>query len=213
MAKKTSPVVWIALAATLIAAVYVNRPQDAPKKATTRNNVGTSSKKKSDLYTEEDRKATAASFPPIAAKNRDVFVPIVKRSSGGGGVMAGMGSIPGVAGWVFTGSAEVGGVPQALLENRGTGEGVFLKTGELWNGLTVLAINSDSLSLRAEDGSVERVEIQSDVKGQTPGVTIPPVTISPLSGAIGNQPLTVEPTDGSATTGRPGRNRRRNNAN
>ena len=48
--------------------------------------------------------------------------------------------------WALTGINIINGVPNALLEDGATGESVFLKPGDRWQGLRVLSIGTDAVA-------------------------------------------------------------------
>jgi len=128
------------------------KPSAAPKLVTRK----ASTSKKSSTFTDEDRRAQ---FAPVNITFKNAFQPIVARKSGGFGSGEGSANgLPtdftgGVAGWIYTGSAEIDGVAMALLENRSTGEGVFLKAGERWKSAAVVSIYPDSVVMRGPSGT------------------------------------------------------------
>ncbi|MEJ5171486.1 MAG: hypothetical protein WHU10_10900, partial [Fimbriimonadales bacterium] len=115
--------------------------------------------------------------------------------------------------WMYRGMAEIDSVPMALVENAKTGEGVFLRHGELWNGSRVVAITPESLTLAGPDGLQRTVDVAGDeaapaIPAATGASEVRPVTLDPtLRGPIGPG-LGIQP-DGTAPSqpGRRGRNR------
>src|SRR5205814_1984309 len=106
------------------------------------------------VFTAEDEKA---SFKPIVSPVKDAFMPLVARKGGIGSGQALANMLPsemtgGETNWVYTGSAEMDGVPSALIENRTTGDAVFLKKGERWKSAYVVQILPDSVVMRGPGG-------------------------------------------------------------
>jgi hypothetical protein len=103
----------------------------------------------------------------------------------------------GEQGWIYTGSAEIDGVLQALLENRTTGDSVFLRIGDTWKGISVEEITEESLILASPETGIEKtLKLPSeDAPVSGPG-GFTPATVNPqLRGNIG--PMSLQP-DGSA---------------
>ncbi|MBV6458126.1 MAG: hypothetical protein HONBIEJF_01249 [Fimbriimonadaceae bacterium] len=151
------PIFWVGVLAVggigyMATEGEAKKPNVVPKVATRK--VSTS--KKASAFTDEDRKAQ---FAPVNITFKNAFQPIVARKSGGFGSGEGSANgLPtdftgGVAGWIYTGSAEIDGVAMALLENRTTGEGVFLKSGERWKSAAVVSIYPDSVVMRGPSGT------------------------------------------------------------
>ena len=118
--------------------------------------VATSSTKKDSLYTKEDENAK---FERISAATRNSFVPLVTKGMGG---KLGIDGIPinftgGEGSWTYTGNMTVDGIPNALLENSVSGDGVFLRPGQHWKTLRLIAVKDDSIELEGPDGSRKTV--------------------------------------------------------
>lgn len=152
------PVFWVGVCGLAIAGFVLSEPEStgpttAKKKATTKKMTVT---KKGDVnFTKEDE---TAEFKPVNDSPRNAFVPIVARHSGIGSADGLANSIPsemtgGEGSWVYTGTAETNGVPVALVENRSTGDAVFLKRGERWKSAYVIQISEYSIILRGPNGT------------------------------------------------------------
>ncbi len=153
------PVFWIGVIGVATMGWYFTNPEaTAPKsgtsaKATRKKTVA---KKGAIQFTDQDFKAD---FKPLNIQLKNAFVPIVARKSGGfGGADGQANAIPldftgGDAGWVYTGNAEIDGVQNALLENRSSGEGVFIRSGERWKSAVVSRILSDSVVMKGPSGT------------------------------------------------------------
>lgn len=163
------PVFWIGtLAVGTIGYIATEgeakKPTAAPK-VTARKATAS---KKASAFTEEDRNAQ---FAPVNITFKNAFQPIVARKTGGIG--SGEGAANGLptdftggdAGWIYTGSAEIDGVAMALLENRTTGEGVFLKAGERWKSATIVRIFPDSVVMRGPSGTKTFAVVNDIPKG------------------------------------------------
>jgi hypothetical protein len=181
----------------------------------------------------EDYKAR---FALLNEPAKNAFRPLVVRSNearaaAGGGtpvlripsneVPASMAG--GDANWIYTGVATIDGVPNALLENSSSGDGVFLKPGDRWKGSTVLTVTTNSIVLQGPDRVSRTIELEVESDEATPaaGITaLPPAgatpVVPPLAGAIGGlgvQPEAAPPvrTPGENRPGREERRRRRQN--
>lgn len=119
-------------------------------KTTTRKPVAKRTVKRGQqLYTEEDR---TAKFDPVAAPAKNTFKPIIAKVAKTATTGTQMNTLPpafagGEANWVYTGTAEIDGILQALLENKSTGDSVFLRVGDTWKGIYVEEITEDTLVL------------------------------------------------------------------
>ena len=111
-------------------------------------------KKTGDIeYLKEDE---TAQFASIEGGLPNAFKPAVQKKIAMGTTKTSNAIPPiftaGETGWIYTGNMEVNGGQNALLENGGTGEGVFLKPGEKWKSMTLKQVKSDSIVLKADDG-------------------------------------------------------------
>ncbi len=150
------------------------------------------------LYTEEDEKAH---FEPVAVPLKNAFKPLVAKVVTARAATIQVNNVPpefagGEANWTYTGSAEVDGVLQALLENKSTGEDVFLRVGDTWKGISVEEITDDSLILASvETGNEKVLKLPTEEVGPAAGPAgFAPANVGPLRGNIG--PFTIQP-DGS----------------
>lgn len=182
-------------------------------------------KKKGDIeYTQEDEKAKFGSVDTAAT---NAFKPQIVRRDVNSQLRTGASNgIPplfagGEAGWTYTGNMEVNGKPNALLENSGTGEGVFLKPGEKWKALTLVKVNEDSIVLDGPGGYRKTVYFNANTE-EAPAEVAPLNPMQPgnprMAGAIGNGGLMAEqnnlnslpPVEGFGGNDRQGRRSRRN---
>jgi hypothetical protein len=198
--------------ATLGSAVYLTQEPEQPRTGTRSSRSAVS--KTTDGFAKEDYDSK---FPAVAMKLRNPFVPLVASKRGKGSTVGGIPAslTGGDPNWVYTGMAEIDSVPMALLENRKTGEGVFLKHGEVWNGSKVVAIRPETLVLAGPDGLQRTVSAFAEETGEgAPGVSggasLPPMTLDPsLRGPIGPA-LGIRPEN--AAPQQPGRDRRNREA-
>lgn len=152
------PVFWVALLGLGAAGFFLTEPETtkgSSLKATPRKKAAVKPGATSVVFTEEDSKAT---FNRVSEPPRDAFRPIVARRGGIGGGDGLANGLPsdftgGEGNWVYTGSAEIDGVTSALLENRTSGEGVFLKRGERWKSASVISVGSRSIVMRGPSGT------------------------------------------------------------
>ena len=178
---------------------------DAPAKAAKKSTLKPTSKKKEDLYLAEDYKAH---FDSVDQPLKDTFNPIIKKVASTKTTSATVNVLPpefagGEQAWAYTGTAEIDGVVEALLENRTSGDNVFLKVGDTWKGITVQEITDDSLVLASPDTGMEKTftlptdDVTTGAGG--PGGFAPAqISNPPLRGGIG--PLTAQPDPNTDTT-------------
>lgn len=148
-------------------------------------------KKKVDpLDLPEDHKVK---FESIGASIKNGFVPLVTK---GDGKLRSKEGIPtswanGEGSWTYTGNMTVDGVPNALLENGTSGDGVFLRPGQRWKNLRLIAVKEDSIVIEGPNN--ERKTIRFDDKGTS--VALVPSAMQPLPPASiqGNLPQGVNP--------------------
>ncbi|MBX7134922.1 MAG: hypothetical protein K1X67_19825 [Fimbriimonadaceae bacterium] len=149
------PIFWIAVVGLSGAAWVATSPEDTGKKAVPKV-AKRSTKKKVDVkFTREDFEAK---FAPVKSDLKNVFVPVIAKTSGLGGADGLANVIPaefagGDGSWTYTGNAEVDGVPTALLENRASGDGVFLRAGERWKSAVVVSIGPNNVVMKGPSGT------------------------------------------------------------
>lgn len=214
MAKGNRLYLYGGLALVVVAALILTEPQKVqrpPRKSAAVTRPVKTDKALED-FDERDQKAT---FEPVALTTRDAFKPLVVRGEGVGPDSAGLpNQVPpsfasGEAGWFFTGAAVIDQVPTALIENTQTGQGLYVKQGDLWKNCRVERITPTSLTLAAGD-SVRTLMLLADVPQPEPsgGSTRP---LNPLTGPVGVQsrpnPLPgnvpAQPNNGQVNGGRP----------
>lgn len=118
----------------------------------------------------------AAHFKPYEPSKRDPFASALNLSN----------TLAGEKGeWDLTGINSSDGVTTAVVENKTTGDNAFLRTGDTWNGLHVLSITADSVTLENEIGQDTKLSFPPDNLDNGPGpedetgtVTVP--TAPPL---------------------------------
>jgi hypothetical protein len=195
----SKPVKYMLFGGVFIAGYLVLQPMlfpDAPTTVAKKAPPKSSSKKGQVTYLESDYKAH---FDPIKSNIKDSFKPIVYKVPNVRAASAQLNIIPpafagGEQNWTYTGSAEVDGVLEALLENKATGDNVFLKVGDTWKGISVEEITDDTLVLASpETGMEKKLELPTE---DTAAPGFAPAQVNPqLRGNIG--PLSVQP-DGTA---------------
>lgn len=190
------PIFWVATVGLGTAGFVLTSPEEgvAPKAKAPRTSKSAVAKKGS-TFTKEDEEA---SFKPLNVTFKNSFRPVVIRSSGGFGSGEGAANmIPpdfagGSTGWVYTGSAEIDGAPSALLENRSTGDGVFLRAGERWKSASVVKITPTSVIMDGPSGTKTFTLVDESLRSSTVAANtqVPPAQVSnpqDLRGPIGNQ--------------------------
>ncbi len=219
---KISPLTWIVIISTL-PTVWWYMNSDAPppnpvKHAATKRHASST-----DEFTPQDY---TAKFAVLNQTPKNAFKPLIVRDNGTGGLKGRIAlrtnGIPldlagGEGNWAYSGMAVINGKPTALVENSGTGEGVFLKVGEKWKRATVRKVTDTSLVLIGEDGSLHTMKIGDDNTVSAKDKSFAPLRPLPaLTGPIGSlqvRPLPVNPTrsnvpiaqnDPTITTNAPG---------
>lgn len=196
--KRTSPLVWIVLIGGGVAAYMFTTPQDTPHRATTTKK--TTRKKAADtLFTEADYKAK---FEALNTEPKNAFMPVIMRQNGTSESAGTPNALPtaltgGEGGWAYTGTAEVDGKIQAVVENPSTGQGDFLFVGQRWKSARVVAITDSTLVLEGPSGQQVTIKMLEKLSSGSmmAGGGLAPVNVNPaLRGAIG--PLSVRPTAG-----------------
>lgn len=187
------PIFWVGLGALGIVAWFATSPQEGPKLTTKRATKRTSKAKGQETYLREDFERT---FAPVRSDLKNVFVPIVAKS-GVGGADSLANAIPpdfagGDPGWVYTGNAEIDGVPSALLEHRPTGEGVFLQAGKRWRNAIVLRIEANAVVMKGPSGTKTFGLVDEERPSNLASRGgFQPIRVNPgpeIRGAIGRQP-------------------------
>ena len=202
-AKKTSPVVWVAVAGAAAAAFLVLGPSDSPASGVT---TGAKARKRTTkdggLFTEADRTAKFAVYtqpavdafkPAILKPAPPVKLPPVDPTQRNGVPLNLTG---GEASWFITGWDSLNGSREALIENTATGQTVYVKPGDRWKAARVQSIDVSAVTMVGPDGKAIDVPIQE--YGEVPGVAKTPIASnSPLgvpgaaiNGAIGGTTVT-----------------------
>ena len=214
----------------LVAYTFLSAPEVPVRRAANNRFIGGSSsgtKTADTLLRPEDY---TASFPPVNVVPRDAFKPLVAKTTvtlKGQATPLGQNGIPsafagGDGNWIYTGNAVVDGVPNALLENTTTQEGVFLRPGERWKSLTLASVTANRIQVIGPGGKIHSVSIADDsatveaapiatASGALPAVT--PNAPTALSGPIGGVGTANAAPATDGRTNRGGRRNRRNNRN
>jgi hypothetical protein len=210
MAKLSKPVLWLAIFGCLAVCYMVLNPGDPPPARKVKKTItASSSSDRLATYTPEDYKAK---FPPLNTTVRNAFKPIVARVNkldapvGPTGIPSEL--TGGEANWTYTGSVEVDGVVQALLENPTTGEGEFVKVGDTWKKARVMQITGTVIVLQGPAGIAKTVKLQGTELTAPPvaaGIGVAPARVpAPLQGQIGTLSVQPDATGIGAPTGQPG---------
>lgn len=193
--KKTSPVFWLALAAVAIAIYVLTTPQEAAKRSTAAR-TPTKKKEVASTFTPEDY---SAKFEPVTVAPKNSFMPVVMKTVAGGTVSTAPNAIGidltgGEAGWAYTGTAEVNGHIQAVVENAATGQGDFLSVGQNWKKAKVVAITDSALTLQGATGNQVTIRMQEKLASSSiaAGGFAPVKVNSNLNGQIGG-PVAIRP--------------------
>lgn len=174
------PIFWVAIVAIGIVGFVMTAPEEAKIVPMTAKRKGPTTKaaRGEDQFTKADEKAE---FKPVNSEAKNAFVPVVARTNGISGAQQLENAIPadfagGEANWIYTGNAEYDGVRQALIENRSTGDAVFLKRGQKWKNAYVVEISEYSVVMRGPSGT------------RTLGIAVEEPTLSSKSVASNSNP-------------------------
>jgi len=170
VAKVSRPIIYAAvLGAAAYAVLLLTEPETAAQKAA-------KAKVKTTItaptgFTPEDLKA---SFPRYAAVGRNAFQPKVvaqKKSTLGASASERL-----TEQWKLTGVSKIDNVVNALVEST-SGETAFLKVGEAWNGMKVVAIEPTAVSLVNGKGEPSRLVFASPEEEKPTAVTTAPLLL------------------------------------
>ncbi|MGI4791551.1 MAG: hypothetical protein ACRYFS_22235 [Janthinobacterium lividum] len=137
MAKISRPAVYTFVAAVAVYAVVLLTQPDPPAPHP-RTHAVRHTEVAADGFLPED---LSAHFARYHSGKRD---PFQSKSAGLRGAEAASGMKHGT--WTLTGINTINGVPNALIEDSVTGDSVFLKPGDRWQGLRVLSIGTDAVA-------------------------------------------------------------------
>lgn len=196
--KISRPLVYTLLGIIVVAAFVVTSPEDA--EAPGKKAPATAARKSETRggFLPEDYEAR---FEPVSGPAKNAFRPIAVRS-GAAGLTSRVDSIPApYAGnemdWIYTGTAEIDGVPVALFENTANRDGVFLKQGERFKTSVVLQIGPSFVVLSGSGGGTYRVSLPPYGSGPEEG----PLEINEAAmAALSRSPVTITPENSGSST-------------
>ncbi len=201
MIKVSRPILYLALAGTVVyAAVVLTEPDDTPAKHSKR--AMKASENLTGDFTKEDY---TAHFARYQSQGRNAFQPLVvpsktatteapKAPKDGGLALGGNQGV-----WNLTGITALDGVQSALVENSTTNESQFLKVGDLWKGLRVTAITDNAVVFVNTEGKDRGKEVRLTFTEAAPGATRPgqkpagPNALPPAGAPAGGVPTTPTP--------------------
>jgi len=202
--KVSRPVIYIAVAAVIGAAVYFyTEPTPVVRKAVTkkptlRQSVGIPG------ILPEDYEIKFASVSPAP---QDVFRPLVARTTTTRGVGDDDGF--GTGGWRLTGISIVNGQRQASVEST-NGDLASLRLGQTFDGYSVRAISDLDITVAGPDGKREKLRFVDPTVVESGIVrtnTAPPPSVSPSA------PEEPQPSAQATSLGNANNNQRRRNRN
>ena len=201
-AKKTSPVVWVAILGATAAAYLFLTSDSGTSGVTTGAKPKKRAAKATGLFTEADYKARFAVFtepavdafkPGITKPKQPIKATVVPDQRPGGVPVALTG---GEANWYYTGWDALNGAREALLENSGTGETIYVRPGERWKAARVQSIDVSAVTLVGPDGAAIEVPIQQ--YGEVPGAARTPLASNAPLGVPG---AAIQGAIGAGATG------------
>jgi hypothetical protein len=163
---KSNNLLYIALAVTVVVAVYLNTGGSTSTSTTARRRVTTLSTQTTvapgdaELVTPADYKVR---FPRLALNLRDPFAAQILTALPVNPISGGK------SGWNLTGINTIDGVTTAVLENSTSGDDVFLDRGDVWMGLRVIAIDTDDVVLKNALGQQTVITFASPPDPTQPG--------------------------------------------
>ncbi len=188
--KKTSPVIYLAIAAGVIAAYLVLSPSGTPTSSVTPVKSTKKSSKDAGQFGPADYAALKNPFPPASVAAIDAFNPLIKKTilpphapigKDGGPNELPLNLTGGEPNWYFTGCPSLDGVQTALLENTTSGESVYVKAGDAFKAARVQSVDISTIVLVGPNGASAKIPILGF--GETPG--------SSKSAVASNGPLPV----------------------
>jgi hypothetical protein len=201
MAKISKPILYLGLAAIGVVGYFMTEPETAKQTSVPKPKAKTSKKQEAGKFLEVDYKITRADLPKLASLDKNTFSPIIARQDGLGDLTQ-EGGIPadfagGDGNWVCTGTAEVDGVRMALIENKSTGEGEFLRAGQSWKSAVVSQILDDGVVMAGPGGNVVSIMVLEEQWNPEPEAApevapVAPTNIPGMNGPIGgNAPMNL----------------------
>lgn len=150
-------------------------------------------------YTPDDYNLRFAAY---AEPPKNSFKPLIVRQDLSTAPTA-LGTLPGSFTndggiWAYSGRVVVNGVAQGLLEERKSGDAIFVEKGQRWKNTTILEVGADSISFSGPEGATftliagEAGEPAPNTSVTAPGgvapVTVPPGMVGQIGGNLGVQP-------------------------
>jgi len=127
--KVSRPTIYILVAAIAISAWFLTSEETARRGKAARRSTSSATSNLPEGFTKDD---LTANFEPLKDDVRDAFKPVVERKRGGSEVALAPNAVPSILtggdpNWIYTGTAEIDGIPTGLIENKDSGEAEFLK--------------------------------------------------------------------------------------
>lgn len=185
----SKPVLYGLIGVIGVAAWFLTEPEPVAPGGAKPKAASAKDKTKGVVYTEQDYKARFAS---LEGGPRNVFKPLVERSTGPSSELLSPNSIPsdftgGDPNWIFTGMATVDGVAMGLVENSASGDGEFLKISQRWKKARVLRITPEALVMESDRGVVRTMTLKAYDEVPPPVIDVGSVEpVNPLQGPIGD---------------------------
>jgi hypothetical protein len=190
MFKMSRPVMYLLLGTIVVALYLLATPPTSPTKKKTTPRPRVSIQASSVDYQPVDY---TAHFDKPLLVSRDAFNPLVARKSNAlAQALAAAGNIPaeftgGDPNWSCTGSAQVDGLLQVLVENKSTGDGVFLKQGDHWKQAVVAQVMEDGVVLVGPSGEPKTIHVKQDTTPEELDLNGSTEPVQPqLNGPIGS---------------------------
>ncbi|MBX3117529.1 MAG: hypothetical protein KF784_00570 [Fimbriimonadaceae bacterium] len=187
---KISKPIWYLLVVVALSAVYMQMSGDESAAAKAKKaKPPAKTAKMPEGVTQEDY---TKRFDPLNESVDNSFMPIVARmSSGKNGQMNEPDAIPadlagGEPGWYFTGTFEIDGAREACVENRSSGVGEFIRTGQSWKRVRITEIGDGTLTMVGPNGQPKTLRLAYGFNDQTVASSSGLRPLDPtLSGNIG----------------------------
>lgn len=164
--KLSRPVIYGLVAAAGIAGFVLTQPEEVRRKGAPRRGRAQAEAPLAAGFTEQDR---TAKFPRVQGKVRNVFAPLVAKTSGEDPSLRPPNQFPlamtgGKSPWVFTGTVVIDQAPRALVENPATGESLFVRPGDSVGLAKVVQVGPSFLVVAGATGDPVRLELLRDLE-------------------------------------------------
>ncbi len=189
MAKISRPILYMGVVGVIaLVWLYTSDPDAVSKKG--KKTLTKTGSRAGEGITEEDLKAQYARY---TGKQRDGFFPKVIPAKSALGEAPRGNVLGNLDTWNLTGVSVVNKIRSATLENIATKEIDFVKAGDRWNGLRVMAVGEDHVILRNAKEQQTRLTFVEPTPDKGSALGIPPAPVNLVSAVPNAQNQTTLP--------------------